>query len=43
MENIYADIAARTGGNIYVGVVGPVRTGTQQTPCWHRSHPAKST
>ncbi len=27
MENIYADIAKRTGGNIYVGVVGPVRTG----------------
>ncbi len=27
MDNIYADIAARTGGNIYVGVVGPVRTG----------------
>lgn len=27
MENLYADIAARTGGNIYVGVVGPVRTG----------------
>ena len=27
MEQIYADIAARTGGNIYVGVVGPVRTG----------------
>ena len=27
MEHIYADIAARTGGNIYVGVVGPVRTG----------------
>lgn len=27
MENIYADIARRTGGNIYVGVVGPVRTG----------------
>ena len=27
METIYADIAARTGGNIYVGVVGPVRTG----------------
>ncbi len=27
MENIYADIAARTGGNIYIGVVGPVRTG----------------
>ena len=27
MEKIYADIAARTGGNIYVGVVGPVRTG----------------
>lgn len=27
MENIYAQIAARTGGNIYIGVVGPVRTG----------------
>ena len=27
MENIYADIAARTQGNIYIGVVGPVRTG----------------
>ena len=27
METIYADIAARTGGNIYIGVVGPVRTG----------------
>ena len=27
MENIYGDIAARTGGNIYIGVVGPVRTG----------------
>lgn len=27
MDNIYAQIAARTGGNIYVGVVGPVRTG----------------
>ena len=27
MENIYEDIAARTGGNIYIGVVGPVRTG----------------
>ena len=27
MENIYADIAARTGGNIYIGVIGPVRTG----------------
>lgn len=27
MQNIYADIAARTGGNIYIGVVGPVRTG----------------
>lgn len=27
MENIYADIAARTGGNIYIGIVGPVRTG----------------
>ena len=27
MESIYQDIAARTGGNIYIGVVGPVRTG----------------
>ena len=27
MENIYERLAARTGGNIYVGVVGPVRTG----------------
>ena len=27
MENIYAEIARRTGGNIYIGVVGPVRTG----------------
>lgn len=27
MENIYSDIAARTGGNIYIGVVGPVRSG----------------
>lgn len=27
MDSIYRDIAARTGGNIYIGVVGPVRTG----------------
>ncbi len=29
MENysVYEDVANRTGGNIYVGVVGPVRTG----------------
>lgn len=27
MESIYKNIAARTGGNIYIGVVGPVRTG----------------
>ncbi len=27
METIYRDIAERTGGNIYIGVVGPVRTG----------------
>ena len=26
-SNIYRDIAARTGGDIYIGVVGPVRTG----------------
>ena len=27
MDNIYGRLAERTGGNIYVGVVGPVRTG----------------
>lgn len=27
MDSIYGDIAARTGGNVYLGVVGPVRTG----------------
>lgn len=27
MSNIYADIAKRTNGDIYVGVVGPVRSG----------------
>ncbi len=26
-RNIYQDISARTDGNIYIGVVGPVRTG----------------
>lgn len=26
-RNIYTDIARRTGGDIYIGVVGPVRTG----------------
>ena len=25
--SIYDDIAARTGGDIYIGIVGPVRTG----------------
>ena len=27
MESIYQDMAQRTGGDIYIGVVGPVRTG----------------
>ena len=27
MDTIYQDIAERTGGNVYIGVVGPVRTG----------------
>lgn len=27
MTNIYQDIAKRTGGDIYIGVVGPVRSG----------------
>ena len=26
-SNVYRDIAARTNGDIYIGVVGPVRTG----------------
>ena len=26
-EQIYQNIARRTGGDIYIGVVGPVRTG----------------
>ena len=25
--NLYQDIQARTNGDIYIGVVGPVRTG----------------
>ena len=25
--SIYQDIASRTGGDIYIGIVGPVRTG----------------
>ena len=25
--DIYSDISKRTGGDIYIGVVGPVRTG----------------
>ncbi len=25
--DLYRDIASRTGGDIYIGVVGPVRTG----------------
>ena len=27
MDNIYQDMAARTGGDVYIGLVGPVRTG----------------
>ena len=26
-HTIYRDIAERTGGDVYIGVVGPVRTG----------------
>ena len=26
-NNLYKDIATRTSGDIYIGVVGPVRTG----------------
>ena len=35
MENtkLYQDIAKRTDGDIYVGVVGPVRTG--KSPVWY--------
>ena len=25
--NLYEDMAQRTGGDVYIGVVGPVRTG----------------
>ena len=25
--DVYSDIAQRTGGDVYLGVVGPVRTG----------------
>ena len=28
---VYRDIQMRTGGEIYIGVVGPVRTGKYQT------------
>jgi len=27
ISNVYQEMAVRTGGNIYIGVVGPVRTG----------------
>ena len=27
MDSIYQDIACRTGGDVYIGVIGPVRTG----------------
>lgn len=27
VKDIYSNIAERTGGDIYIGVVGPVRTG----------------
>ena len=27
LQNIYKDMSERTGGNIYIGVIGPVRTG----------------
>ena len=27
MQRLYADISERTGGSIYIGVIGPVRTG----------------
>ena len=27
MTNLYENIEKRTGGDIYIGVVGPVRTG----------------
>ena len=37
MENtrLYQDIAKRTDGDIYVGVVGPVRTGKSTSVVWH--------
>lgn len=28
--NVYEDIAGRSGGDIYIGVVGPVRTANRR-------------
>ena len=33
-NSIYNDIAKRTGGDIYVGVVGPARTGKSTFIHW---------
>ena len=27
MNGLYEEISARTGGEVYIGVIGPVRTG----------------
>jgi len=37
--NVYKDIEARTGGDIYLGIVGPVRTGksTLSSDLWNSS------
>ena len=32
---IYRDIAERTGGDIYIGVIGPVRTGKSTFDVFH--------
>ena len=31
--NVYQDMSRRTGGEIYLGIVGPVRTGKSTGAC----------
>ncbi|MFR2562898.1 MAG: hypothetical protein ACLS8R_09660 [Anaeromassilibacillus sp.] len=37
-RNIYHDISERTNGDIYIGVVGPVRTGNYLYQAFHGHH-----
>ena len=36
VNDIYNDISRRTDGDIYIGVVGPVRTGKSTKDLWNR-------